>query len=92
MQKNVLEYLENIAHKVPEKTAYADDKTKVSFREVYNFSRAIGSYLYKQGLSKEPVVVFMGRSSSTIVAFLGLYTADVTMYPLMKKCPDIVSN
>ena len=28
MQKNVLEYLENIVHKVPEKTAYAMIKPK----------------------------------------------------------------
>ena len=86
MQKNVLEYLENIVHKVPEKTAYADDKTKVSFREVYSFSRAIGSYLYKQGF-KEPVVVFMGRSPNIIVAFLGVVYSGCYYVPIDEEMP-----
>lgn len=87
MQKNVLEYLENIVHKVPEKTAYADDKTKVSFREVYSFSRAIGSYLYKQGFFKEPVVVFMGRSPNIIVAFFGVVYSGCYYVPIDEEMP-----
>lgn len=72
MQKNVLEYLENIVDKVPNKTAYADDSTEITFKEVYSYSRSIGTYLYKQGFTNEPIVVFMGRNPNTIVAYYGV--------------------
>ena len=34
MQNNVLEYLENIVGKVPDKIAYADENSAVTFRSL----------------------------------------------------------
>ena len=39
MQTNVLEYLENIVDKVPDKVAYADEKDELTFRQVYDRRR-----------------------------------------------------
>ena len=52
MQTNVLEYLENIIERVPNKTAYADDKSEVTFMEVYTRSRAIGSFYIIKAIIK----------------------------------------
>ena len=41
MQTNVLEYLEKTAVRVPDKLAYADDKTGVTFKEVLHDSQAM---------------------------------------------------
>ena len=87
MQTNVLEYLENIVWKVPDKTAYADDTMEVTFREVYDYSRAIGTYLNKQGHYKEPVVVFMGKHPSTIVTFYGVIYAGCFYVPIDEEMP-----
>ncbi|CUH93123.1 amino acid adenylation domain-containing protein [Herbinix luporum] len=87
MQTNVLEYLENIIERVPNKTAYADDKSEVTFMEVYTRSRAIGSFLYNQGHYKEPVVVFMGKTPSAIISFYGVIYAGCFYVPIDEEMP-----
>jgi len=87
MQTNVLEYLENIVWKVPDKTAYVDDTAEVTFKEVYFNSRAIGTYLYKQGHYREPVVVFMGKHPATIVTFYGVVYAGCFYVPIDEEMP-----
>ena len=87
MQKNVMEYLENIINKVPNKTAYADEHSQVTFEEVYKYSRAIGTLLYKNGHYKEPVVVFMGRHVRTIVAFYGVVYSGCYYVPIDEEMP-----
>lgn len=87
MQKNVLEYLENIVTKVPDKTAYADDTTQITFDEVYVDSRAIGTYLFNHGHYKEPIVVFMGRHPKTIVAFYGVIYSGCCYVPIDEEMP-----
>ena len=50
-----------IRDRVPDKIAYSNGETGISFREVYDQARAIGTFLNRQGVYKEPVVVFMNR-------------------------------
>ena len=87
MQTNVLEYLENVIGKVPDKIAYADDTNEVTFKEVYNNSRAIGTYLYKMGHYKEPIMVFMGKHPSTIITFYGVIYAGCFHGPIDEEMP-----
>lgn len=87
MQRNVLEYLENIIDRVPDKTAYADEATGMTFREVYEQARAIGTFLAKEGHHKEPVVVFMGKQPRTITAFYGVIYAGCFYVPLDEEMP-----
>ena len=68
MQTNILEYLEKTAARGPDKTAYADDKTALPFREVYENSRSIGSFLSARGIYREPVVVFMKKTPAAVAA------------------------
>ena len=87
MQRNVMEYLEQIVPIVPNKTAYADENTELTFREVYDQARAIGSFLQKMGCNKEPVVIFMGRHPQTIVAFYGVIYSGCYYVPLDEEMP-----
>ena len=66
MQINVLEYLENIVKVLPDKIAYGDDKQTISFMEVYDQARAIGTFLSNKGLYKEPIIIFMEKSPKAI--------------------------
>ena len=60
-QTNILEYLENIVHKCPDKTCYANELEQLSFKEVYDSARAVGTALAQMGLYKKPIVVFMRK-------------------------------
>lgn len=45
MQTNVLDYLEKTVKLVPNKIAYANEKESLTFLEVYNSAKSIGSYI-----------------------------------------------
>ena len=87
MQTNVLEYLENIVDQVPDKVAYANDREGVTFREVYDNARAIGSFLHAQGLQREPVVVFMQKHPNAIVSFYGVLYSGCFYVPIDEEMP-----
>ena len=87
MQRNVMEYLEQIVPKVPDKLAYANEETGVTFKEVYESSRAIGSFLYREGYQKEPVVVFMGKHPRTIVTYYGVIYSGCYYVPIDEEMP-----
>ncbi len=87
MQNNVLEYLENIVGKAPNKIAYADVNTGATFRDVFDKSRAIGTFLNRQGYYKEPVVVFMGKTPSAIITFYGVIYSGCYYVPIDEEMP-----
>lgn len=87
MQNNVLEYLENVVGKLANKIAYASETSEASFSEVYKNSRSIGSFLYRQGHYKEPIVVFMGRHPEAIISFYGTIYAGCYYVPIDDEMP-----
>ncbi|TAH66555.1 MAG: AMP-dependent synthetase [Anaerolineaceae bacterium] len=87
MQNNVLEYLENIVGKVPDKIAYADENCGATFRDVYDISRSIGTFLNQQGHYKEPVVVFMGKHPGAIITFYGVIYSGCYYVPIDEEMP-----
>lgn len=87
MQRNVLEYLEQTVGKVPNKVAYADENVGITFEEVYQQSRAIGTFLQKEGYDKEPIVVFMGKHPRTIVTFFGVIYSGNYYVPIDEEMP-----
>ena len=46
---NVMEDLEATVLRVPEKIAFSDDVTELTFADVYHESRSIGSFLHSKG-------------------------------------------
>ncbi|HWT75749.1 MAG TPA: AMP-binding protein, partial [Mobilitalea sp.] len=87
MQRNVLEYLEHTVMRVPDKTAYANEVMGMTFREVYDQARAIGSFLKLQGYDKESIVVFMGKHPRTIVTFYGVIYSGNYYVPIDEEMP-----
>ena len=70
MQTNVLDYLEKTVKLVPNKIAYANEKESLTFIEVYNSAKSIGSYIASFHLCKQPIVVYMEKSPSAISCLL----------------------
>lgn len=87
MQRNILEYLEKTVNQFPKKEAYVSDETTRSFKEVYDHSRSIGSYLIRKGFTKEPIVVFMGKNPKTIESYLGTVYSGCYYVPIDEEMP-----
>ncbi len=87
MQNNVLEYLENIVDKVPDKIAYADENNGATFRDVFDKSRAIGTFISQKEYYKEPVVVFMGKRPDAIITFYGVIYSGCYYVPIDEEMP-----
>ena len=54
MQRNILEYLEQTAPRFPDKTAFANEQMGMTFQEVHQAARNIGTCLARKGYTKEP--------------------------------------
>ena len=88
MQNNVLDYLYQIVEKKPDKIAYSDGTVSLSFREVHQISRSIGSFLHKKGIYRKPVVVFMRKSPMEVAAFFGVVTGGDFYVPIDEEMPE----
>ena len=87
MQTNILEYLERTVERLPDKVAFANEDTALTFRQVSDQARAIGSFLNREGFCKQPVVVFMKKHPRTIAAFLGAVYGGNYYVPLDEEMP-----
>lgn len=87
MQNHVLKYLNRIVKEKPDKTAYSDGTNALTFREVYEQSRSVGSFLYNKGIYKRPVVVFMQRAPKEIAAFFGVVAGGDFYVPVDEEMP-----
>ncbi len=87
MQTNILEYLEHTVTVKPDKVAFANEQMGLTFQQVYDESRAIGSFLAKNGYYKRPVVVFMKKHPRTLAAFFGTIYGGNYYVPLDEEMP-----
>lgn len=87
MQRNVLEYLENIIDQVEDKIAYANEVDELTFRNVYDYSRSIGSVIIHKGFYKQPVVVYMNKHPKAITAFYGVIYSGNYYVPIDEEMP-----
>ena len=86
MITNVLEYLEATAERLPNKDAYVDEENRLTFLELREQSKKIGTVIANLGISRAPVMVFMKKCAANISCFMGvLYSGnyyapiDITM-------------
>lgn len=84
--RNVLEYLEKSASFNPEKIAVKDDISQLSYAELLNKSRKIGSYLATKTENRKPVAVMMEKGTKALSAFFGIVYAGC-FYVLLN--PDL---
>lgn len=85
--KNILEFLENTAPRLGDKTAFADESGSLSFDKLMHLARAGGSFLLGRGIYRQPVAVFMDKSPRTIAAFFAVIYAGCCYVPLERGMP-----
>ena len=71
MQTNILEYLEQTVARCPDKVAFANEEMGLTFQQVYDQARSIGTRLNQEGYYGQPIVVFMRKHPTTLAAFFG---------------------
>jgi amino acid adenylation domain-containing protein len=71
---NVLDYLENSAHRVPDKTVFADESNSITYATLVQYAKSIGSRFLAEtnGARRKPVVVFVDRNIESLVIFMGV--------------------
>lgn len=87
MQRNILEYLEDTVQRFPDKTAFANEEMGMTFREVSEVSRNIGTCLSKKGYLREPVVIYMQKHPHMIAAFWGVVYSGCFYVPIDEEMP-----
>lgn len=87
MITNVLEYLDASAARVPDKIAFGDEKTTLTFAEVAEKTRRAGSYLAARIGTNVPVAVFMEKTPDCLAAFFSAVRAGCFYVPLDTKMP-----
>ncbi len=75
MITNILDYLEKTAEKVPDKLAFSGDAGSLTFKELLDRSKRVGTYLHTAGYYKKPVVIFMEKGADAIAATFGVIYA-----------------
>ncbi|SDF59775.1 amino acid adenylation domain-containing protein [Marvinbryantia formatexigens] len=87
MITNVLDYLERSAARFPEKTAFADQTCRVSYRELEKRAKALGSRIAGYGYRNQPVVVATNHSAECLVTFLAVVYSGNFYVPVDVKLP-----
>ncbi len=88
MQKNILEYLEDTAARYPDKTAFANENMGMSFSQVYEDARKIGTGLAERNLYHEPVIIFMKKHPHMVTAFWGVVYSGCFYVPIDEEMPQ----
>ena len=87
MITNILEYLDASAARFPDKIAFGDEKTALSFAALREKTLQAGSYLAARIGARQPVAVFMEKTPDCLAAFFSAVRAGCFYVPLDTKMP-----
>ena len=89
MRRHVLNDLWRTAGEKPDKPAFSDGEHALTFRQLADQSRALGTALHRRGIYKRPVVVFMRKAPEEIGAFFGVITGGCFYVPVDEEMPSV---
>ncbi len=69
--KNILEFLENDVKRFSDKFAFGDENGFLTYGNLYESAKKIGTAVAKKGLNNKPVAVYLDKSVNTVAAMLG---------------------
>ena len=88
METNVLDWLETTAAACPDKPAFLDEDSAVTFADVRREARIIGTAAAKRRAGqKKPIAVMSGRNAHTPAVFLGAVYAGCCYAPMDGTMP-----
>ena len=88
LQKNVLEYLEASASRVPDKVAFSDETEAFTFGQLQSAAKSMGTALAQRSARKNaPVVVLVNHRAANLAACFGALYAGNFYVPLDSQMP-----
>ena len=69
---NVLEYLNLSCNRNPNKIAVIEEDKKITYQELNNCSKIVGSFLASNKIFNEPVVIYMDKGIDALISFFGV--------------------
>lgn len=87
MKYLILDALEETASRLPNKTAFADVSTALTFSQLAQRARAVGSVLATRVHPRSVIGFYMDKSAATIVGFLGAVYAGCAYAQLNLRHP-----
>ncbi|MBE6088705.1 MAG: amino acid adenylation domain-containing protein [Clostridium beijerinckii] len=87
MEKSILSYLEKSEKKFPNKVAFSDGKHELTYHELVEESKSVGSFLIENIGMHKAVVVYMEKGARNISAFMGAAYAGCFYVPLDAQMP-----
>ena len=89
MVTNILDYLEQTASRLPDKTALADDKLSLTFRQWIQQAESIGTAIAQvtNGTIRRAVLVFVDRRIEGLVGAMGAVESGNFYVPIDCKMP-----
>lgn len=88
MVTSVVQYMDDIVKKFPEKIAYVDENVSVTFNEFGKLAKCIGSCILQHTSPQMPVVVYMEKGVYNLTAFLGVASAGCFYVPIDSQMPQ----
>ncbi len=88
MYTSVLQYLKDSAEKYESKVALVDGQRQVTYGELQQQARSIGTFLADLvGSERKPIIVLMEKSAEAIISFWGILTSGNVYVPLDAHAP-----
>lgn len=70
--KNILEYIESSAAAYSDKTAFIDTENSITYSELLQSAKSIGTALSSLGEKNRPIAVYLDKSVKTLCAMFGV--------------------
>lgn len=86
---NVIDYLEKSAIVYKDKTAIVEEDKTITYFDLRNISKNVGSYFAEKKVFNEPILIFMDKGIDTLIAFFGVVYAGC-FYSLIN--PELPEN
>ncbi len=71
MRANVTYWLDQTADRLPDKTAFADERKEITFGELKAQAQALATRMLERGLFKKPVAVYLEKGVDVLTSFMG---------------------
>lgn len=68
---NVVDYLKQSSDKYPNKIAIIKENDKITYADLLNNTKKVGSYFAKEKVFNKPIIIYMEKSIETLIAFFG---------------------
>lgn len=88
MKKTIIDYLEDISEKYPSKIAFEDINKKITYKELNDSERIIGTEITNLGEFNKPIAVVIDKSVVCVEAMLGIVRSGNFYTVIDTKSPD----